>query len=69
MAYVYGNALNVSIALIVFGLIQIAMFVSCYFGCHSEFLFDFAAPAWSGLFVSIIMVKHDVAVYGGQNSS
>ncbi|XP_072015406.1 uncharacterized protein [Amphiura filiformis] len=50
MAYVYGNALNVSIALIVFGLVQIAMFVSCYFGCRAEFLFDFAAPAWSGLF-------------------
>ncbi|XP_038053378.1 uncharacterized protein LOC119725858 [Patiria miniata] len=48
MAYVYSNALNVSIALIVFGLIQIGMFVSCLFGCFAHFPMDFASPAWSG---------------------
>ncbi|XP_071796200.1 uncharacterized protein [Asterias amurensis] len=50
MAYVYSNALNASIALIVFGLIQITMFISCFFGCFAPYPVDFASPAWSGGF-------------------
>ncbi|PIK54769.1 hypothetical protein BSL78_08291 [Apostichopus japonicus] len=38
MAYVYGNSSSASVALIVFGLIQIAMFVSSLYGCRTDIM-------------------------------
>lgn len=63
MAYVYGNSTSASVSLIVFGLIQIAMFVSSFFGCRTEIIDSFASQAWSGGFAvftglfGICMVK------------
>lgn len=49
MAYVYGNSTNASVALIAFGLVQLAMFVSCFFGCEAtDYMSTYASQAWSG---------------------
>ncbi|XP_071503149.1 uncharacterized protein [Diadema antillarum] len=64
MAYVYSNALNVSIAMLVLGLIQITFAVSCEFGCYADKAATYAAPGWSGLMAvltgifGICMVRH-----------
>ncbi|XP_071852136.1 uncharacterized protein [Apostichopus japonicus] len=48
MAYVYGNSSSASVALIVFGLIQITMFVSSLYGCRTDIMDSYASQAWSG---------------------
>lgn len=64
MAYVYSNALNVSIALLVLGLIQIALAVSCVFGCYAGYEYTYASPGWSGIsalltgFLGMCMVRY-----------
>ncbi|XP_054756964.1 uncharacterized protein LOC129263060 [Lytechinus pictus] len=49
MAYVYSNAIHVSIALLLLGLIQIALEVSCFFGCYAGYQYTYASPGWSGV--------------------
>ncbi|XP_033097577.1 uncharacterized protein LOC117101652 [Anneissia japonica] len=50
MAYIYGNAIHVSVAVFVLGIIEVLMWGACFFGCQVWGQHDYGIAVFTGVF-------------------